>query len=30
MEKAATCDFHCTAFCGSGHEEMAGQIVVSP
>jgi cytochrome c oxidase subunit 2 len=29
-EKPATYDFHCSVFCGSGHEEMAGQIVVSP
>jgi len=29
-DKAATYDFHCSVFCGSGHEEMAGQIVVSP
>ena len=29
-DKAATYDFHCTVFCGSGHEEMTGQIVVSP
>jgi len=29
-DKAGTYDFHCTVFCGSGHEEMAGQIVVSP
>ena len=29
-DKAATYDFHCSIFCGSGHEEMAGQIVVSP
>ena len=29
-DKAATHDFHCSIFCGSGHEEMAGQIVVSP
>ena len=29
-DKAATYDFHCRVFCGSGHEEMAGQIVVSP
>ena len=29
-ERAATYDFHCSVFCGSGHEEMAGQIVVSP
>ena len=28
--KAGTWDFHCSVFCGSGHEEMAGQIVVSP
>ena len=29
-DHAATYDFHCSIFCGSGHEEMAGQIVVSP
>ena len=29
-ERAATYDFHCSVFCGSGHEEMTGQIVVSP
>ena len=29
-DKAGTYDFHCTVFCGSGHEEMAGQIIVSP
>ena len=29
-DKAATYDFHCSVFCGSGHEEMTGQIVVSP
>ena len=29
-DKAATYDFHCSIFCGSGHEEMTGQIVVSP
>ncbi|HZX97087.1 MAG TPA: cupredoxin domain-containing protein [Myxococcales bacterium] len=28
--KAGTFDFHCHVFCGSGHEEMAGQIVVTP
>jgi cytochrome c oxidase subunit II len=28
--KAAKYDFHCSVFCGSGHEEMAGQIVVEP
>jgi cytochrome c oxidase subunit 2 len=22
--------FHCSVFCGSGHEEMAGEIVVTP
>jgi len=27
--KAGTFDFHCDVFCGSGHEEMAGRIVVS-
>jgi len=29
-DKPATYDLHCSVFCGSGHEEMAGQIVVSP
>jgi cytochrome c oxidase subunit 2 len=28
--KAGTFPFHCTVFCGSGHEEMAGEIVVKP
>ena len=28
--KAGTFEFHCTVFCGSGHEEMTGQIVVTP
>jgi cytochrome c oxidase subunit II len=28
--KVATYDFHCSVFCGSGHEEMSGQIVVEP
>lgn len=28
--KAGTYEFHCDVFCGSGHEEMAGQIVVKP
>jgi cytochrome c oxidase subunit 2 len=28
--KAGTFEFHCTVFCGSGHEEMSGQIVVVP
>ncbi|HEX9575753.1 MAG TPA: cupredoxin domain-containing protein [Myxococcales bacterium] len=27
--KAGTFAFHCDVFCGSGHEEMAGRIVVS-
>jgi cytochrome c oxidase subunit II len=26
--KAGTFEFHCDVFCGSGHEEMAGRIVV--
>jgi cytochrome c oxidase subunit II len=26
--KAGTFVFHCDVFCGSGHEEMAGEIVV--
>ena len=29
-DKPGTYDFHCSVFCGSGHEEMAGQIVVTP
>jgi cytochrome c oxidase subunit 2 len=29
-EKAGTFLFHCDVFCGSGHEEMAGTIVVTP
>jgi len=28
-QKVGTFDFHCDVFCGSGHEEMAGRIVVS-
>ena len=28
--KAGTFAFHCDVFCGSGHEEMAGEIVVKP
>ncbi|MFL5376582.1 MAG: cupredoxin domain-containing protein [Myxococcales bacterium] len=28
-EKAGTFLFHCDIFCGTGHEEMAGQIVVA-
>jgi cytochrome c oxidase subunit 2 len=27
-DKLGTFDFHCDIFCGSGHEEMAGRIVV--
>ena len=29
-EKAGTFPFHCDVFCGSGHEEMTGEIVVKP
>jgi cytochrome c oxidase subunit 2 len=29
-QKAGTFAFHCDVFCGSGHEEMAGEIVVKP
>ena len=29
-DKPATYDFHCSIFCGSGHEEMAGEIIVKP
>jgi cytochrome c oxidase subunit 2 len=28
--KAGTIPFHCSVFCGSGHEEMAGEMVVKP
>jgi cytochrome c oxidase subunit 2 len=28
--KAGTFTFHCSVFCGSGHEDMTGQIVVTP
>ena len=27
--KTGTFAFHCNVFCGSGHEEMAGQLVVT-
>lgn len=27
-EKAGTFSFHCDIFCGSGHEDMAGKIIV--
>lgn len=26
--KTGTFEFHCNVFCGSGHEEMSGRIVV--
>jgi len=29
-QKAGTFEFHCDVFCGSGHEEMNGRIVVKP
>jgi cytochrome c oxidase subunit 2 len=29
-EKTGTFEFHCDVFCGGGHEEMTGQIVVVP
>ena len=29
-DKAGTFPFHCDAFCGSGHEDMTGEIVVKP
>ena len=29
-DRAGTFPFHCDVFCGSGHEEMAGEIVVRP
>jgi cytochrome c oxidase subunit 2 len=28
-QQTGTFDFHCDIFCGDGHEEMSGQIVVS-
>ena len=28
--EAGSFDLHCSVFCGSGHEEMTGRIVVSP
>jgi len=28
-EKTGTFEFHCNIFCGSGHEDMAGQLVVT-
>jgi hypothetical protein len=29
-ERAGTFAFHCDVFCGDGHEEMSGRIVVTP
>jgi cytochrome c oxidase subunit 2 len=29
-ERAGTFPFHCDVFCGDGHEEMTGEIVVVP
>ena len=29
-QKEGTYDYTCSVFCGSGHEDMAGQIVVKP
>jgi cytochrome c oxidase subunit 2 len=29
-DRAGTFEFHCSVFCGSGHEEMSGTIVVRP
>jgi cytochrome c oxidase subunit 2 len=29
-DKTGTFEFHCDVFCGGGHEEMTGQIVVVP
>jgi len=29
-DKAGRFGFHCDVFCGSGHEDMAGEIVVEP
>jgi cytochrome c oxidase subunit 2 len=29
-QKAGTFEFHCDVFCGSGHEEMSGTLVVKP
>jgi hypothetical protein len=29
-QAAGTFEFHCDVFCGSGHEEMSGRIVVKP
>jgi len=29
-ERAGTFAFHCDVFCGEGHEDMTGEIVVEP
>jgi cytochrome c oxidase subunit 2 len=29
-DKAGTFPFHCSVFCGGGHEDMVGEIVVVP
>ena len=29
-DKVGTYDFHCNLFCGSGHEDMTGRILVTP
>jgi cytochrome c oxidase subunit 2 len=29
-QKAGRFEFHCDVFCGSGHEEMSGILVVKP
>jgi cytochrome c oxidase subunit 2 len=29
-DKAGTFAFHCDVFCGDGHEDMSGEIVVAP
>jgi cytochrome c oxidase subunit 2 len=29
-DRAGTYDFHCSLFCGSGHEDMEGRVIVRP
>ena len=29
-DRAGTFSFHCSVFCGDGHEDMGGEIVVRP
>src|SRR5262249_25635295 len=29
-DRPGTFEFHCSVFCGSGHEDMTGQLVVRP